>query len=302
MMFLWGIIAIAALGGLAVGGFFLANALKFNAAIGAVIGFIVGIIIVVLINVFFTNRIKAGQIAMMTKGINGEELEGHIYRQGIDEVKNRFGAITAFFFITSAIKGSFRQIGRAFTGVGQAVGGNVGGSVTGAIDSGIQAVISYLCDCCLGWVLFQKDKNAARAACEGAVIFFKNGKTLFRNVGRIIGMGIASFIVFGGLFTGAFYLIFSSMPNAFNNFAVELSKLTESDLSNNVPIFILVCSLIAAVFLWAVLHNVIVRPFILVGVLRNFMEAGQKYTPKESDFNLLESKSNKFAKLRNSEI
>ena len=60
-----------------------------------------------------------------------------------------------------------------------------------------------------------------------------------------------------------------------------------------------VAAAIVAIFLWSVLHNAVVRPFVLTGVVRNFMEAGIKDMPTEADFDKLESMSPKFAKLRN---
>ena len=52
-----------------------------------------------------------------------------------------------------------------------------------------QVVVAYLCDCCLGWVFYRKAQGAAKATCEGAVLFFRHGKTLARNLGRVFGMG-----------------------------------------------------------------------------------------------------------------
>ena len=50
--------------------------------------------------------------------------------------------------------------------------------------------------------------------------------------------------------------------------------------------------------MWSILHSTFVRPFILVGVLRNFIDSGKEYTPSESDFAEIDKKSKKFAKLR----
>jgi hypothetical protein len=44
-------------------------------------------------------------------------------------------------------------------------------------------------------------------------------------------------------------------------------------------------------------HSVFIRPFILVGVLRNFTASGIKDMPTEEEFNTLNNKSPKFAKL-----
>ena len=300
--FLVSLLALFILAGLCSAGFFLFSKQMDHALIGLAVGFIVGIIVVILINIFVTNRIKAAQIAMMTKGVTEDALPDHAFKEGFNEIKGRFGKITAFFFITNAIKGIFRQIGRGINRIGTAVGGDAGNTVTSAIDSAIQTLIGYLCDCCLGWILFRKDESAAKAGCEGAVIFFKHGKTLIRNIGRIFGMGFLSLLLIGGAFFGVFYLVFTQFPNMFIALANEIVK-----LGGDVPEFLtdptvltVVVAAIAGIVIWSTIHSVLIRPFILVGVLRNFMAAGQKDTPSEADFKELDSRSPKFAKLHGS--
>ena len=147
--FLVDLLAFLAFVGLTTAGFFLAyQGDAGRGLIGLLIGLLVGIAAASLINIFITNRIKCAQICMMTKGVTEGELPDHTYKEGMHEMKGKFGKITAFYFITSAIKGIFRQIGRAMTKLGQAVGGDVGGSVASAIDTGVQILIGYLCDCC----------------------------------------------------------------------------------------------------------------------------------------------------------
>ena len=300
--FLVSLAALFILAGLCSAGFFLFSKQMDHALIGLGVGFIIGIVVVILINIFISNRIKAAQIAMMTKGVTEDTLPDHTFKEGFYEIKGRFGKITAFFFITNAIKGIFRQIGRGINKIGTAVGGDAGNAVTSAIDSAIQTLIGYLCDCCLGWILYRKDESAAKAGCEGAVIFFKHGKTLIRNVGRIFGMGFLSLLLIGGAFFGIFYLVFTQFPNMFVALANEITK-----LGGDIPQFLtdptiltVVVAAIAGIVLWSTIHGVLIRPFILVGVLRNFMAAGQKDIPSEADFKELDSRSPKFAKLHGS--
>ncbi len=272
------------------------------ALLGLGIGFILGIVVSVLINIFLKNRIKAAQIAIMVKGVTEGNLPEHAFKEGFNEIKGRFGRITAFFFITNAIKGIFNQLGRAINKIGTALGGQAGNSITSVIDSAVQTLIGYLCDCCLGWILYRKDENAAKAGCEGAVIFFKHGKTLIKNIGRIFGMGALSFVVIAGAFTGVGYLVLSQFPQAVQAISDAIIATGE-----NVPEFVysintlaLVVSFIGGVIVWSMLHSMLVRPFILTGVMRNFMAAGIADIPSEKDFAMLDSKSSKFAKLHNS--
>lgn len=306
VMFLVDLLALIIVAGFATAGFFIMNKSNDMALIGLVIGLVIGIIIAVLINIFISNRIKAAQIGMMAKGVVDNELPEDVFKAGFAEVKGRFAKITAFFMVTNAIKSIFRQLGRMLNQVGTALGGDTGNAVTSAIDTAIQVLIGYLCDCCLGWVMYNKEKGTARAACEGAVIFFKHGKTLIRNVGRIFGMGLLSFVVIGGAFFGISYLIFNQFPQMFETLAKEIVEFGTRNnieiadvISNPTYLMLFVCGIIGIV-LWSTIHSVLIRPFILVGVLRNFMKAGLAEEVKEEDFKLLDGKSKKFAKLHNS--
>ena len=304
--FLVDLVGLGILVGASIGGFFLMkNGEEGQGIIGLILGFIVGCLLYAVLHMLVTNRIKAAQIAMMTKGVVDNSLpETGIVKAGMDEVKGRFAKITAFFIVTGAIKGIFRQIGRGITKVGQAVGGDVGGSIGSVIDSAIQTLIGYLADCCLGWVMYRKDQGVTKSACEGAVIFFKHGKTLIRNIGRIFGMGAVSFLVIGGAFFGVGYLVFSQMPQLAETIAHEMTELLEADAPawlGNPSTVMLVSAGVVALFIWSMIHSVLIRPFILVGVLRNFMASGKEHLPTEEDFAELD-KFPRFNKLRNKQI
>lgn len=284
--------------GLATAGFFISD------LIGLGIGLVLGIIIAVLVNFFVSNRIKAAHIAMITKGVTEDKLPDQSVKAGFNEIKGRFGKITVFFLITRAIKGIFHQLGRTINKVGTAVGGDVGNTVTSVIDTGIQIVVGYLCDCCLGWVLYRKDINSFKAGCEGAVIFFKHGKTLIRNIGRIFGMGFLSLLLIGGAFFGIFCLIFFSLPSMFESLTIEIQKIF-IDNGDEIPQFLsnptfvtLFVAAILGIVLWSMIHSVLIRPFILVGVMRNYMAAGQAHIPTEEEFKEVAAKSPKFAQLQ----
>lgn len=300
------LISLLVVAGAASAGFFIANTSTDMALVGLAIGLVLGIVAAVLIDVFITNRIKAAQIAMMVKGVTTGELPEKTVSAGFNEIKGRFGKITAFYFITKAIKGIFNQVGHTINKIGTAVGGDVGNGVTSAINSAVQILLGYLCDCCLGWILFRKDENSAKAGCEGAVIFFKNGKTLFRNIGRIFGMGLLSFIIVGGAFFGISYAIFLQFPGMFESLAKEIAEVairndsTAPEILTNPTFLTLVVAGILGIVMFFIIHGVFVRPFILTGVMRNFMAAGQKNMPTEADFATLDEKSPRFAKLHKS--
>ena len=62
-------------------------------------------------------------------------------------------------------------------------------------------------------------------------------EALARNVGRIFGMGLLSFLVIGGAFGGLFFLVYSLLPNVFNTLATEMANLLQSGEGSDVPEF-----------------------------------------------------------------
>ncbi len=300
---LWDVLSFTGLALLTVGGFFLADKIWDKGLIGLVVGFGIGIIILVIISRYISYTYKAGQIAMMTKGITEDKLPDDVIGTGKKIVKERFATVTAYFAITGAIKGIFRQIGNGITALGQAVGGDAGGAVGGTVSSAIETVIAYLCDCCLGWVFYKKDEKATKATLDGAVIFFKHGKTLLKNLGRVFGMSIVSFIVIAGAIFGLSFLIMNCFPDTFaalSHEIIEAFARTGSqapELLSNTVTLTLICAAIIGIFFWCVIHSAFVRPFILVGVLRNFIKSGQNEKITSAEYAELDKKSSKFKKL-----
>ena len=49
--------------------------------------------------------------------------------------------------------------------------------------------------------------------------------------------------------------------------------------------------------MWSIIHSVFIRPYVLVGVLRNYIQSGINDIPTEEAFDALDSKSKKFKKL-----
>ncbi|MBO4812661.1 hypothetical protein J5491_00735 [Candidatus Saccharibacteria bacterium] len=287
---------------LAAAGFLLAEKLANSGLIGLAIGIVIGIIVVAIASHFISYVFKAGQIAMITKAVTEGKLPDDVYSEGKKIVKERFLTVAAYYAATNAIKGIFNQLGNAITSVGQAVGGDTGNAVGSTISAVIQTIVNYLCDCCLGWVFYRKDKGAVKATLEGAVLFFKHGKTLLKNLGRVFGIGLLSLVVIGGVFFGIFYLISLAIPGVYNELANAISELsaegsTDLEFLTNIQNLMLIVSGIGGVIMWGILHSTFVRPFILVGVLRNYIESGKDEAFTEKDFDELDKKSKKFQKL-----
>lgn len=301
--FLWDAASLVIIIVVAAAGFFLAEKLASQGLIGLVVGIVIGIIVVAIASHFVSYVFKAGQIAMMTKAIADGKLPDDVYGEGKKIVKERFLTVAAYYAVTGVIKGIFNELGRAITAVGQAVGGDNGGAVGSTISGVIQTIVGYLCDCCLGWVFYKKDEKATKATLEGAVLFFKHGKTLMKNLGRVFGIGILSFVVIGGVFFGVFYLITLAMPGVFEGLAAEFANIAAGgevempEFLTNAQNLMLIAAGIGGVIMWGIIHSVFVRPFVLVGVLRNYIESGKNEKISDADFAELDKKSKKFAKL-----
>ena len=306
--FLWDFGSILVIVILAALGFLIADKANGNGLIGLLIGIVIALVVVGIASHFISYMFKAGQIAMMTEGIAKGKLPDDVYAAGKKVVKERFLTVAAYYAVTRVIKGIFNQLGRGITAVGEAVGGDAGSTVGSVISSVIQVIVAYLCDCCLGWVFYRKDEKATKATLQGAVLFFKHGKTLLKNLGRVFGISLVSFLVIGGVFFGISYLICMAFPDAFKSLAGEVTELIakgEIDASMNwlaeVNNLMLIVSGVGGVVMWGILHTVFVRPFILVGVLRNFIESGKDEKISEKDYDELDKKSKKFKKLHEAE-
>ncbi len=298
----WDIISVVLLLGAGTLGYFLGEKYAQNGPIGLLIGAVIGVVALILITRFISYALKAGQIAMMTRGVAEGELPDDVIREGKKVVKERFATVAAFFAITGVIRGIFNQIGRGITKLGESIGGDTGGAIGGAVSSVMQTIINYLCDCCLGWVFYRKEVKPARAACEGAVLFFKHGKTFAKNMGRVFGMGFVSLLGIGGVFGVVSYLILKGQTFYEPLAAWMTENLTDTSswlaqiLSNPKTLPIAFAALIG-IIMWAIIHSVFIKPFVLVGVLRNYIESGKNDIPSEESFRMLDSKSPKFRKL-----
>ena len=60
---------------------------------------------------------------------------------------------------------------------------------------------------------------------------------------------------------------------------------------------LIAAAVLAGFILWNIIHGAFVRPFVLTGVLRNYLQSGMDDIPTEESFALLDSRSSKFAKL-----
>ena len=299
----WDILSIMILGALCLGGFLIADKISDKGLIGLAIGLVVGIIALVIFLRWVSYKYKAGQIAMMTRGVTEGTLPDDVIGEGKKIVRERFKTVAALFAVTVIIKGIFREIGRGITKVGEAIGGDTGSSIGSAISAVIDVIVAYLCDCCLGWVFFRDNVKPAKATCEGAVLFFKHWKTLAKNMARVFVFALVSLLLIGGVFFGIAFLVYSRFPAFFEMLSrefIEAGARNDTqvvDFLKDPKMLVIVAAALTGVIIWSILHSVFIRPFVLVGVLRNYMASGISDIPEESSFAALDGKSKKFKKL-----
>ena len=139
------ILAFLLLGAFCTAGFLLMDKFNNKGLIGLGIGLVIGIIVLAIILRFVSYKYKAGQIAMMTRGVTEGTLPEDVLGEGKAAVKERFTTVAAFFAVTGVIKGIFNQLSRGLTSVGNAIGGDAGGTVGSVIGSGVQTAVSAGC-------------------------------------------------------------------------------------------------------------------------------------------------------------
>ena len=299
----WDFLSLLILAAASGAGFLIADKTTNKGLIGLAIGLVIGIVILVVIVRWTSYQYKAGQIAMMTRGVTEGSLPDDVIGEGKKIVRQRFTTVAVFFAATSLIKGIFNEIGRAVTNLGESLGGDTGKTIGSTISSVISVVVAYLCDCCLGWVFYREDVKSSKATCEGAVLFFKHWKTLAKNMARVFVFGAVSLLLIGGLFFGIAFLIFSRFPAFFEMLAKEISEAGArngkevAEFLRDPKMLVIIAAALAGVIIWSFLHSVFIRPYVLVGVLRNYMASGINDIPSESSFAALDGKSKKFRKL-----
>lgn len=250
-------------------------------------GAVVGLIIFGVIMHFASYLVVAGHIAMITKGVTENELPEHVIKEGAAVVKSRFATVAVYFALLRITRGISNQITRGLNFLADSTGNDAVGIVVAVIDILVSIVLTYINYCCLGWVFCNPQQSAVKSTCDGAVIYFKNWKTLLKNMGKILGLGLASLVVIGGVFVGIFYLATQGIdfPDLVAE-GLEISALGVRWIAIGVVSFI--C--------WLVVHSAFVQPYVLISVMRAYIDSA-KSTPFTSEiYKKLCGMSKKFKK------
>ena len=285
--------------GLPVAAFFLTqNAAEETIVIATGVAFVLGCVAYWLIARYARYLYLAGQIAMMERGITEGQLPENVMAAGKAAVKERFVTATVFFALNSLTQGITREITNGINKVTSAIGGS-GNSTASTVGDTISAVISlvleYVNYCSLAWVCHKKEQNAFKSTCDGAVIYFQNWKTLLKNMGKVIGFTVLSLLIIAvPLCFGASALL-NSLNGASAMFAGIDAALLEMEVE--LPFSSLYgAGIIVGLLFWSALHSALVKPYILVSVMRRYIEAGEQNPPKIDIYGKLSGLSKSFKK------
>lgn len=263
--------------------------------------FIVALIIFALIIRYCGYLFTAAQVAMITEGVSKGALPNDVYAAGKQAVKRRFVTASVYFALWSITKAITNQITAGLNALGRVAdaGNNAGpaSTVAGIVSTVISVVLEYLNYCSLGWVFLNDNQSAFKSTCDGAVVYFQNWKTLLKNAGKVIGITAVSLVVIGGAFFGLSYLLFSSIPSLVSVLS-DIDAAATLDDGSAVPpgtSLIILCVLVA-LFLWGGIHSAFVKPFILISVMRRYIEAGLSNPPSVDLYDKLAGMSKGFRK------
>lgn len=296
MKALTGFIGIVLIIGLTVLGFLLSAKLGDGARVGICIGaFTVACVLAGLLSHFAGHLFRAGQIAMAAEGIVKGELPEDTFEEGKKRVRERFGTVAVFYAIERVINAIVHQITNGVTKVTNAISthskNDAANYVGAAVNIFVSAVMAFLCSCCMGWVFVHPEDNPWRAACDGAIVYFKNWKDLLKNAGKVIAMALVSLIVLGGILFGLTCLVTAHM-DALPSMAAELTAFCAEempDITLTAAEWFLVFKGVIAFILWIVVHSAFIDPFIMISVMNRYLTAGIANPPaRTADRKLME--------------
>lgn len=270
-------------------------------AVATFVAFIVGIVVFALIIRYCGYLFTAAQVAMITEGVSKGTLPDDVYAAGKQAVKRRFVTASVYFALWSITKAITNQITAGLNALGRVAdaGNNAGpaSTVAGIVSTVISVVLEYLNYCSLGWVFLNANQSPFKSTCDGAVVYFQNWKTLLQNAGKVIGVTVVSLVVIGGAFFGLGYLAFGSIPSMTAVLA-DIDAAATLDDGSAVPpgTSLIILCVIVALLLWGGIHSAFVKPFILISVMRSYIEAGLANPPKVDLYGKLAGMSAGFRK------
>lgn len=269
--------------------------------VAAIAGLVVGFVLFALIARYGDYLFRAAQIAMIARGVSDGELPADTYAAGKQAVKDRFATASAYFALYAVTKAISTEITAGINALTAVAGGARGAGALGAAGSvapaAIGIVLEYLNYCSLGWVFLHREQSAFKSTCDGAVIYFQNWKVLLKNAGKVLGLTVASLVVIGGAFFGILFLVLGAIAPRTGVLAdIDASIVMDDGAAAPAGTSLVVLCVIVALLLWGGIHSAFVQPYLLVSVMRRYIDAGRANPPKVDLYGKLCSLSKGFRK------
>ena len=265
------------------------------------VAFIVVLIVFYVVAHYGGYLLTAGQVAMITEGVATGELPEDTYAAGKQAVRNRFATASVYYGLWSFTRAITNEISAGMNAIARGIDGdNKEGAapvIAGIISAIVSVVLEYLNYCSLGWVFLHSEQSAFKSTCDGAVIYFQNWKTFMKNSAKVIVITLLSLALIGGAFFGLFYLTLGSI-GPLTAVLADIDAAATLEDGTAVPAgtsLIVLCAVIALV-LWGGIHGAFVKPYILVSVMRRYIEAGRADTPQVDVYDKLSGMSKGFKK------
>ena len=265
------------------------------------VAFIVALIVFYVVAHYGGYLLTAGQVAMITEGVATGELPEDTYEAGKRAVKDRFATASVYYGLWSVTKAITSEVSAGMNAIARGIDGDNSTGPASVIAAIISAVVSvvleYLNYCSLGWVFLHSEQSAFKSTCDGAVVYFQNWKTLMRNSAKVIAITIVSLALMGGAFFGVAYLVLGSIE-PLTTVLSQIDATATLEDGSAVPAgtsLVVLCAVIALV-LWSGIHGAFVKPYILVSVMRRYIEAGRADTPQVDVYEKLSGMSKGFRK------
>ncbi len=265
------------------------------------IAFIVGLVAFYLVAHYGGYLLTAGQVAMITQAVATDELPDDAYTAGKQAVRRRFVTASVYYGIWNVTKAITNEVSSGMNAIARGIDGdNQNGAasvIAGIISAVVGVVLEYLNYCSLGWVFLHEEQSAFKATCDGAVIYFKNWKTLMKNSAKVILITLVSLALIGGAFFGIAHLVLGSIE-PLTGVLAEIDATATLEDGTAVPAgtsLIVLCAVIALV-LWGGIHGAFVKPYILVSVMRRYVEAARSSTLESAEYDKLAGMSKGFKK------
>lgn len=186
-----------------------------NVAWLAIVIFVVLVVVHIVLWRFYGYRLKAGHVAVITEFMtgNGDNVpKKGMVKYGIEKFQQRgFLTRAAFFIFDALVGGAVRQLQRGVSWIGSLAGNNrfLKGIFT-AINWFLEIVLGSIDECCLAYILINKDVGAFKGGAKGVAIFFKNIKTLLKSGLVTTIVVILVLVAVTSIFGGIAYAIFAA--------------------------------------------------------------------------------------------